>query len=68
MDQMMFDITELNNVCQGDIITLLGEDDASGLSLNIQNWARILNTIDYELLCRLKVRLSRVYTYFHYCL
>jgi len=25
-------------------------------------WAKILNTINYELICRLKVRLSRVYT------
>lgn len=62
MDQMMFNITDVNNVHQGDIITLLGDDDVNGLSLNIQNWAKILNTIDYELLCRLKVRLSRVYT------
>ncbi len=62
MDQMMFDITEVNNVCQGDIITLLGNDDTNGLTLSVQNWAGILNTIDYELLCRLKVRLSRVYT------
>ena len=62
MDQMMFNITDVDNVHQGDIITLLGEDNINGLSLNIQNWAKILNTIDYELLCRLKVRLSRVYT------
>ena len=62
MDQMMFNITEVDNVHQGDIITLLGDDDTNGLSLNIQDWAKILNTIDYELLCRLKVRLSRVYT------
>ena len=60
MDQMMFDITNIENVHQGDIITLLGED--GNIKLNIQNWAKILNTIDYELMCRLKVRLSRVYT------
>ncbi len=60
MDQMMFDISNIEHVQEGDIITLLGEDN--NLQLTIQNWAQILNTIDYELLCRLKVRLSRVYT------
>ena len=55
MDQMMFDITDINaNV--GDIITLLDDQHS------IDEWAKILNTINYELTCRLKVRLPRVYT------
>ena len=55
MDQMMFDITDANaNV--GDIITLLDENHS------IDEWAKLLNTINYELTCRLKVRLPRVYT------
>ncbi len=59
MDQMMFDITgvEAND---GDIITLLGQDGSENIS--VDEWAKILNTINYELICRLKVRLSRVYT------
>ena len=55
MDQMMFDITGVDAKC-GDIITVLDED------LPIDDWANILNTINYELTCRLKVRLPRVYT------
>ena len=55
MDQMMFDITGLN-VKTGDIITLLDENNS------IDEWAKILGTINYELTCRLKVRLPRVYT------
>lgn len=55
MDQMMFDITGIN-AQEGDIITLLGGD------LLIDDWARIAGTINYELTCRLKVRLPRVYT------
>jgi len=55
MDQMMFDITGVNAV-PGDVITLLDENHP------IDNWAKILNTINYELTCRLKVRLPRVYT------
>ena len=51
----MFDITDANaNV--GDIITLLDENHS------IDEWAKLLNTINYELTCRLKVRLPRVYT------
>ena len=59
MDQTMFDITEVD-AKEGDIITLIGEED--GLAISIDEWAKILNTINYELTCRLKVRLSRVYT------
>ena len=55
MDQMMFDITNVN-AQEGDVITLVGD----GISIN--DWAKILGTINYELICRLKVRLSRVYT------
>ena len=54
MDQMMFDITGIN-ANEGDIITLLDEN------LSINTWAQELNTINYELTCRLKVRLPRVY-------
>lgn len=55
MDQMMFDITGID-ANEGDIITLLDDQD-----LSIDNWANILHTINYELTCRLKVRLPRVY-------
>lgn len=56
MDQMMFDISGVE-AQMGDVITLLDEED-----LSIDSWAEILNTINYELTCRLKVRLPRVYT------
>lgn len=55
MDQMMFDITGVDAEI-GDVITLLDEQNS------IDEWAKILNTINYELTCRLKVRLPRVYT------
>lgn len=55
MDQMMFDITGVEAQV-GDVITLLDENNT------IDNWAKILGTINYELTCRLKVRLPRVYT------
>lgn len=55
MDQMMFDITGVNAE-NGDVITLLDEETS------VDEWAKILGTINYELTCRLKVRLPRVYT------
>lgn len=56
MDQMMFDITGVE-ANAGDVITLVGEN-----AMSIDDWAKILGTINYELTCRLKVRLPRVYT------
>lgn len=55
MDQMMFDITGVEAET-GDVITLLDDKNT------IDRWAEILGTINYELTCRLKVRLPRVYT------
>ena len=55
MDQMIFDLSDIDAEV-GDIITLLDEND-----LSIDRWAEILGTINYELTCRLKVRLPRVY-------
>ena len=60
MDQMMFDLGDIKaNV--GDVITLLDERN-----LTLDSWAEILHTINYELTCRLKVRLPRVYVRWRY--
>jgi alanine racemase len=56
MDQMIFDLGD-NEAQVGDVITLLDDDD-----LSLDYWAEILGTINYELTCRLKVRLPRIYT------
>ena len=55
MDQMMFDLGDVEAQI-GDVITLL--DDKN---LSLDSWAEMLHTINYELTCRLKVRLPRVY-------
>ena len=55
MDQMMFDITGVDAKV-GDTLTLLGGENT------IDEWAHIAKTINYELTCRLKVRLPRIYT------
>lgn len=60
MDQMMFDISGVDDVETGDIITLIGSDGKE--SIHIDEWANLLGTINYELTCQLKVRLPRIYT------
>ena len=55
MDQMIFDLNDVDAEI-GDVITLLDENE-----LTLDKWAEILETINYELTCRLKVRLPRVY-------
>jgi len=56
MDQMIFDLSDVDAQV-GDVITLLDDED-----LSLDSWAEIIGTINYELTCRLKVRLPRVYT------
>ena len=57
MDQMMFDVSNVD-CSAGDIITLLGEENKID---TIDTWAQKLDTINYELTCRLKMRLPRIY-------
>ncbi len=57
MDQMMFDISGIQDPRVGDVITLIDSKE-----LTISSWAEILDTISYELICRLKLRLPRIYT------
>lgn len=65
MDQMMIDITHVQDTAVGDVITLIGESRASNgqgnLSITLTDWAKRLNTIEYELMCGLRVRLPKTY-------
>jgi alanine racemase len=73
MDQMIFDVTDIVTVCEGDVITLigteLGAESAKAPSggqaipcITLCEWAQRLGTITYELACRLRIRLPRIYT------
>jgi alanine racemase len=63
MDQLMVDVTDAPEAETGDIVTLIGEsrghygDDQIWLNA----WAKHLNTIEYELMTGLRVRLPRTY-------
>jgi alanine racemase len=66
MDQMLFDITDCPAAQEGDVITLIGSEalanNANSDRLHLADWASMLDTITYELACRLRVRLPRIYT------
>jgi alanine racemase len=64
MDQMMFDVSDVNGVAIGDTITLLGMEDSKKpeCSIWLDDWAKKANTIEYELMCGLRVRLPKTYT------
>ena len=56
MDQMMVDISDCPQVESGQEVTVMGGDGPSMTEL-----AEICNTINYELMCAISVRVPRVY-------
>lgn len=58
MDQLMLDVTDVPNLQEGDIVTLLGQDGHQIISAD--DWASRVNTISWEILCGFKHRLPRV--------
>ncbi len=60
MDQMMFDVTSVANLEIGETMTLIGQNGDERITLS--DWASVLNTIEYELMCALRVRLPKTYT------
>ena len=58
MDQLFVDVTELPNVCPGDIATLIGQDGS--LEIRAEELAQKCGTISNELLSCLSPRLGQV--------
>ena len=59
MDQFMVDVTEIEDVKQGDIVTLLGKDGSSYIS--VEELAELSCSFPYELVCNVGKRIPRVY-------
>lgn len=59
MDQLMLDVTDMDGVNQGDIVTVLGGEKESRISAN--DIADINNTINYEIICLVGKRVPRIY-------
>ena len=58
MDRIMFDVKN-DKINIGDEVTLLGEKDE--MKFNAWDWAKILNTIPYEITCGISQRVPRLY-------
>ena len=59
MDWIMLDVSKVADVQVGDCITLLGSDE--GLTITGDQWGEQLNTISYEIFCRIGGRVPRRY-------
>ncbi|HAR84955.1 MAG TPA: alanine racemase [Clostridium sp.] len=59
MDQCMIDVTDIDNIKTGDEVIILGGE--GDLKFNADDMAEALGTINYEILCRIKSRIPRVY-------
>jgi alanine racemase len=58
MDQIMLDISTVPDVQEGEVVTLLGQEGVESISAD--DWATLLGTISWEILCDFKHRLPRI--------
>ena len=58
MDQLMLDVTHIPALQEGEVVTLLGQDGNERILAD--DWANLLGTISWEILCGFKHRLPRV--------
>lgn len=59
MDQFMVDVSHIEEVCEGDKVTLIGEDGDEVISADFLG--ELSGRFNYELVCDLNQRLPRVY-------
>lgn len=59
MDQLMLDVSNIDDVKEGDIVTVVGVDQDQ--SITFSELANKIGTISYELMCLIGRRVPRVY-------
>jgi alanine racemase len=59
MDQIMIDVGLDSHVSVGDEVILMGPDHGEGVHMN--NYCQMLQTIPYEICCRISERVPRIY-------
>lgn len=62
MDQFMVDISHIENVKQGEVVTLVGKDGDNAITA--EEIADLAGTLNYEFICGIGKRIPRVY-YLH---
>lgn len=60
MDQCMIDVTSIDNVRVGDEVTMFGKDHL-GNEISVDELARTLNTINYEVITNISNRVTKVF-------
>lgn len=58
MDRMMVNVYD-DDIKVGDKVTLIGKE--AGLEVTAYDWAEVLNTIPYEVVCNINKRVPRIY-------
>jgi len=59
MDQLIADVTEIDNVKRNDIVTLIGKDGEE--EITVEELAKLAGAFHYELVCDLSKRIPRNY-------
>lgn len=59
MDQMMVDVTDIPDVCQGDIVTVFGKDGND--EITFEEMSNVAGTFNYEFICGFARRVPRIY-------
>ncbi len=59
MDQLVLDVTNVPDVQEGDIVTLIGKDGNEEITAD--ELASLYNTIGYEVVCGISKRVPRIY-------
>lgn len=59
MDYFMVDVTNIEDVCEGDEVVLIGRQGQN--EITVDEIAKIDGTINYEIVCRLGKRIPRIY-------
>ncbi len=58
MNMFMAEVTHIDNVSEGDVVTIIGKDE--GEEITVDNLAEIAGTINYEFVSRLSPLLPRI--------
>ena len=61
MDQFKVDVTDIEDVSQGDEVVLIGRQGEN--QIPVEEIAALANTINYEIVCGINKRVPRIYSY-----
>lgn len=59
MDQFMVDVSDIDDVIQEDIVTLIGRDGDQNIT--VEEVAEMVHSFNYEFICNVGKRIPRIY-------